>query len=137
MPRYTEVESMSQPILYLDRSKIRSGAESELPEAVSRLVSFVEAEEPQLLVYGVSIDEASMSMVVSAVHPDSSSLERHLSIGAAEFRKVGRFIDLQSIEVVGPVSARAAERLQEKAAALGSGATVAISAVAAGFSRLR
>lgn len=127
---------MSHPILYLDRSTIRSGAESELREAVSRLVSFVKDEEPQLLAYAFSIDEASQSMVVSAVHPDSASLERHLAIGGDEFRKVGRYIDLQSIEVVGAVSPRAAEQLQEKAAALGASATVAINAVAAGFSRL-
>jgi hypothetical protein len=75
-------------------------------------------------------------MVVAAVHPDSASLERHLSIGGDEFRRVGRYIDLRSIEVVGPVSARAIEQLEEKAAALGEAATIEITQVVAGFSRL-
>ena len=127
---------MTHPILYVDRSEIHPGAVPALRAAVTRLVSFIEAQEPQLLAYGFSIDDESRSMVVTAVHPDSASLERHLTIGGDEFRKVGRHIELRSIEVVGPVSARAVERLQEKAAALGSDARVDVKAVAAGFSRL-
>jgi quinol monooxygenase YgiN len=127
---------MSHPILYLDRSTVRPGIEAELRDAVARLVAFVSDEEPQLLAYEVAIDETSHSMVVAAVHPDSASLERHLSIGGDEFRRVGRYIDLRSIEVVGPVSARAIEQLEEKAAALGEAATIEITQVVAGFSRL-
>jgi len=128
---------MSQPILYLDRSTIHPGMEARLREAVSRLVAFVEEQQPQVLAYGVSIDDASHAMVVSAVHPDSASLERHLAMGGDEFRKVGTFIELQSIQVVGALSDHAVEQLGRKAAALGEHATVEISPVAAGFSRLR
>ena len=127
---------MSQPILYLDRSTIHPGMEVQLREAVSRLVAFVEEQQPQLLVYGCSIDDTSHTMVVSAVHPDSASLERHLAIGGDEFRKVGTYIQLQSIQVVGPVSDHAVEQLNRKAAALGDGVSIDISPVTAGFSRL-
>jgi len=127
---------MSHPILYLDRSAIHPGREVELREAVSHLMAFVEDQQPQLLAYGVSIDDSSHAMVVSAIHPDSASLERHLAIGGDEFRKVGRYIQLQSIEVVGPVSERAVEQLERKAAALGEGVSIHVSGVTAGFSRL-
>ena len=127
---------MSHPILYLDRSTIHPGVEAELREAVSRLVAFVEDQQPQLLAYGFSIDDSSHEMIVSAVHPDSASLERHLAMGGDEFRRVGRYIQLESIDVVGPVSDHAVEQLKQKAAALGEGASIHISAVAAGFSRL-
>ena len=127
---------MSHPILYFDRSDIHPGMEPELRKAVPRLVAFVKAQQPQLLVYGISIEDSSHSMVVSAVHPDSASLERHLSIGGDQFRKIGRFIELRSIEVVGPVSVRAVLQLEEKAASLGERATVEVSQVVAGFSRL-
>jgi hypothetical protein len=127
---------MSYPILYLDRSTIHPGTEVELREAVARLVALVEDQQPQLLAYGFSIDDSSHAMIVSAVHPDSASLERHLAMGGDEFRRVGRYIELESIEVVGPVSDRAVEQLKQKAAALGDGASIHISPVAAGFSRL-
>ena len=127
---------MSQPILYLDRSTILPGSEAELRDAVTRLVAFVEANQPQLLVYGVSVDESSRSMVVTAVHPDSASLERHLAMGGDAFARVGRYIRLESIQAIGPVSDRAVEELAQKAAALGQGVRVDVTPVAVGFSRL-
>jgi hypothetical protein len=125
---------MGSPILYLDRSDVRPGTVSGLRTAVSELVAFVEAREPQLLAYGFAIDEDAMTMTVVAAHPDSASLERHLTIGGPEFLRVGAFITLRSIEVYGDPSAAAIQQLDEKARALG-GASVVVHRLAAGFSR--
>lgn len=125
---------MTSPILYIDRSDVRPGTVAELRSAVSQLVVFVEAREPQLLAYGFVIDEEALAMTVIAAHPDSASLERHLIIGGPEFQRVGAFITLRSIEVYGDPSAAAVEQLRAKARALGD-ATIVVHDLAAGFAR--
>ena len=66
---------MSEPILYLDRSVIRSPDVVGLREAVANLTEFVRKREPQLLFYGFEIDERMATMRVVAVHPDSEQLK--------------------------------------------------------------
>lgn len=125
---------MTQPIVYVDRSEIRPGATAELRQAVERLVAFVEEREPQLLAYGVHIDEESGTMWITAVHPDSASLELHMKVGGPEFLRVGQFIVLRAIDVYGEPSAEAEALLAEKARRLGN-ATLAIHPRTAGFAR--
>lgn len=123
-----------EPIVYIDRSEIRPGARAQLRDAVARLVAFVEEHEPQLAVYSIHLDENASAMTVLAVHPDSASLELHLRVGGPEFRRVGEFILLRSIDVYGEPSPIALELLEEKAKMLGD-ATVAVHPRTAGFSR--
>lgn len=125
---------MTSPILYIDHSDVRSGTVAELRGAVSQLVAFVEEREPQLLAYGFAIDEEALAMTVIAAHPDSASLERHLTIGGPEFQRVGAFITLRSIEVYGHPSPAAVEQLRDKARALGD-ATIVVHGLASGFAR--
>jgi hypothetical protein len=127
---------MSEPILYVDRSIIRSPDLAGLREAVANLTEFVHEREPQLLFYGFEIDEPTSTMRVVAVHPDSESLETHLGIGGPEFRKVGAFIDLQQIEVFGRPSATVLGQLRQKAAVLGKDAHVDVHELASGFERI-
>jgi hypothetical protein len=127
---------MSEPIVYVDRSVIRSPDLAGLRQSVADLTEFVREREPQLLLYGFEIDEASSTMRVIAVHPDPESLNRHLGIGGPEFRKVGAFIDLQQVDVFGRPSAAVLERLQQKAAMLGTVARVDVHELASGFERL-
>ena len=64
-------------------------------------------------------------MTVTAVHPDSESLELHMEIGREEFRKLGDMVTLRTIEVYGSISDRAREMLGQKATMLeGSSVTV-------------
>jgi hypothetical protein len=127
---------MSEPIVYVDRSVIRSPDIAGLRAAVANVTMFVREREPQLLFYGFEIDEPASTMRVVAVHPDSESLETHLGIGGPEFRKVGAFIDLQHIELFGRPSAAVLGQLQEKAAMLGTDARVDVRELASGFERL-
>lgn len=124
-----------QPIVYLDRSDVHEGRLDDLKDGIVRLVDFIEAHEPQLLAYGFHLDEEARTMTVLAVHPDSASLELHLEVGQMEFRKLGDLITLRSIEVYGPVSARARGLLDRKLEMLGEGGVV-VSERYAGFSRL-
>jgi len=130
------IASAPEPIVYIDRSDIRKGSLDELKEGVSRLVEFIEAREPQLIAYGFYLDEPAATMTVVAVHPDSASLELHMDVGAAEFRKLAHLLTLTAIECYGRPSERALEQLRRKADALGDGSTVVSIRRFAGFAHL-
>jgi hypothetical protein len=128
--------SASEPIVYIDHSDIREGSLDELKVGIQRLVHLIDAREPQLITYGFYIDEDAARMTVVAVHPDSPSLELHMDIGSAEFRKLAHLLTLTSIECYGRPSERALEQLRRKAAALGDGGTVVSIGRFAGFAHL-
>jgi hypothetical protein len=126
----------SEPIVYVDHSDIRQGSLEELKTGVRRLVGFVEAREPQLISYGFYIDEDAMKMTVVAVHPDQASLELHMDIGSAEFRKLAHLLTLTAIECYGRPSDKALEQLRQKTAMLGDGGTIVSVDRSAGFTRI-
>jgi hypothetical protein len=130
------VPSPSEPIVYIDHSDIREGSLEELEDGVRRLVEFIEAREPRLISYGFYIDEDAMKMTVVAVHPDQASLELHLDVGSAEFRKLAHLLTLTGIECYGRPSEKALEQLRQKAAMLGEGGTVVSVDRSAGFRRI-
>jgi hypothetical protein len=123
-----------QPIVYVDSSTIRDGKLEELKVAMKGLAAFVEANMPRLISYGFFLDREQRHMTVVAVHPDSASLEFHMDVGGAEFRKFADLIELSRIEVYGRVSDPVLERLHQKARMLGSG-TVTVHELYAGFAR--
>jgi hypothetical protein len=114
----------SGPIVYIDHSQIREDSIDELKTGVQRLVEFIDAREPQLITYGFYIDEDAATMTVVAVHPDSTSLERHMAIGSEEFRKLAHLVTLTAIECYGRPSDKAIGQLREKAAMLGDSEAV-------------
>lgn len=122
-------------IVYIDHSDIREGRLADLEEGIRRLVDLIDEREPRLLAYGFHLDEGGSQMTVTAVHPDSASLELHMEIGREEFRKLGDMISLKQIEVYGSISERAREMLEQKAAALG-GSGVTVRKRFEGFSRM-
>lgn len=111
-------------IVYVDHSDILEGRLEDLKEGIRRVVDFIEAREPQLIAYGFHLDEAAGLMTVTAVHPDSVSLEVHLEIGREEFRKLGEMIRLRRVEVYGTISDQAREMLEQKVQMLGGKVTV-------------
>lgn len=125
---------MSQPIVYVDTSTIRSGKLEVVKQEIERLVEFVDANMPRLISYGFYFDEAETQMTVVAVHPDSASMIHHMDVGRPEFQKFGDLIELQRIEVYGHVTDEVLDRLHKKAEMLGTG-TVAVHELRAGFHR--
>lgn len=112
---------MSQPIVYIDTSKIRSGKLDELKQSITDLVGFVEAHVPRLISYHFFFNDDRTRMTVVAIHPDSDSLEYHMDTGKEEFRKFTELIELEKIEVYGEISESVLERLHKKARDLGDG----------------
>jgi hypothetical protein len=87
------------PIVYVDRSDVHEGCLNELKVDIHALVAFVDAHQPQMAMYGIYLDDQAHRMTVVSVHPNSTSLERHIKLGAPEFRKLAPYIDLREIEV--------------------------------------
>jgi hypothetical protein len=121
-------------IVYIDHSDIHEGRLDELKEGIRRLIDVIEVREPRLIEYSFHLDEDAGRMTVTAVHPDSESLELHLEIGKEEFRKLGDMVTLREIAVYGSISDRAREMLEQKAAMLG-GSSVTVSERFGGFAR--
>ena len=121
-------------IVYIDRSDIHPGSLEALKAGVIHLVDEIDRLEPQLIAYGFHVDEEAERMTVTAVHPDSASLELHLDVGREKFRGLADLLTLREIEVYGPVSERARAMLEQKAEMLGGARIVAVS-THAGFAR--
>ena len=90
---------MTQPIVYLDTSEVRSGRLAELKAAMNDLARFVQANEPQLFAYHVYFTEDGTQMSVLHINPDSASLERHMNVAGPMFPPIGEFIRLLAIDV--------------------------------------
>lgn len=125
---------MTQPIVYIDTSRIREGKRAELKKAMKKLTAFVDEHVPRLLSYGFYLNEDQTQMTVVAIHPDSESIEYHMDVGKEEFKKFSDYIELLKIEIYGNVSEPVLERLHKKANMLGN-ATVSVHEHHAGFDR--
>jgi hypothetical protein len=125
---------MSDPILYIDVSDIRPGKLTIVRKLIADLVAFVDAKEPQLIVYDFFIDEAESTVTCLALHPDSASMEFHMDIGWEMFRAFSEHIDQRSINVYGNASDTVMARLHQKIEMLGKG-TVTAHRLQAGFIR--
>jgi hypothetical protein len=134
-PDLQEEVTILDSIVYIDHSDIREGKLQEVKARIHELVEFVDAHEPQLLAYGVYIDEEGGAVSVVAIHPDSSSLELHLEIGGPAFRKFIGLIDLRTIEVYGRLGNKVLEQLHQKVEMLGEHGSVIIHEQDAGFTR--
>jgi hypothetical protein len=121
-------------IVYVDHSDIDMSRVDELKAGIRRCVDFIEEREPQLIAYGFHLDEDHGRMTVTAVHPDSASLELHMEVGREEFRKLGEMLTLRDIEVYGSISERVRDLLEQKSAMLG-GSGVRIVERFEGFAR--
>lgn len=127
---------MSDPIVYVDRSRIRRGKLEEVKRKVVELVDFIVEREEQLLFYGFYIDEETARMTVVAIHPDAASVETHMEVGGEAFRGFAELIVMEGIEVYGEPSERMLEQLQSKADDLGEAGEVSVRTLHAGFTRL-
>jgi hypothetical protein len=115
---------MSSPILVVDSSDIREGKLDEVKAGVEDLVAFVEANEAEPLAYDIYFDEAGAQMTVVQIHPDSTSLERHLRVAGPVFRRFADLLTLARVDVYGSPSEAALEQMRSKARLLGNGPVV-------------
>ncbi|WP_227354318.1 hypothetical protein [Haladaptatus salinisoli] len=108
-------------IVYVDRSTVREGKLGELKAAMTELVDFVEANEPDILSYDVYFTDDGTRMTVMHAHADSASLAYHLEVAGPEFPPIGEFIELETIDVYGRPDENIVREMREKASMLGTG----------------
>jgi hypothetical protein len=125
---------MPTPIIVVDSSEIRAGKLGEVKAGVEELVAFVEENEAEPLAYHIYFDEAGTLMTVVQIHPDSASLERHLTVAGPVFRRFADLLTLVNVDVYGKASEAALEQIRGKARLLGA-APLAVHELHAGFSR--
>jgi quinol monooxygenase YgiN len=126
---------MSEPIIALDTSLIRVGRLDELKRAVAELVEFVRSNEPRPIVYEVYVDNTESRMTVVQVHPDSASMEYHMTVAGPAFAGFAELVTLSTLDVYGKPSEELLELLRRKVQMLGD-ATVNVHDLQAGFARI-
>lgn len=126
---------MHDLIVYVDRSRVREGKLGELEDAMDELAAFVEANEPEMLTYNVHFNAEGTRMTVVHAHDGPASLEAHFEIAGDRFAPVGEFIELETIDVYGHPGEDLVQRLEDKAATLGTG-RVRVHELAHGFERI-
>ena len=126
---------MSEPIISLDTSLIRVGRLDELKSAVAELVEFVRSNEPRPIVYEVYVDNTESRMTVVQVHPDSASMEYHMTVAGPAFAGFAELVTLSTMDVYGKPSEELLELLRRKVQMLGE-ATVNVHDLQAGFARI-
>jgi len=126
---------MSEPLISLDTSLIRDGRLDELKEAVTELVEFVRSNEPRPIAYEVYFDETGSRMTVVQVHPDSASMEYHMTVAGPAFAGFAELVTLSTLDVYGKPSEALLELLRRKVQLLGD-ATVVVHDLQAGFARI-
>ena len=125
---------MSEPLIYVDRSKVRAGALPQLKSAIEELADFIEEHEPRLISYSAYFSADGGEMTVVHVHADPASLDHHMDVIAPRLERFADLLILSSITIYGQPSARALAQLQDKIRLLGAG-EVTVHPSHAGFSR--
>jgi len=125
---------MSEPIVSIDRSEIREGKLNDLKVAVAELVAFVESNEQRPILYEIFFDETGTLMTVVQVHPDSESMEYHMTVAVPAFAGFAELVTLSTLDVYGEPSEALLEQLRRKVQMLGP-ATVVVHDLQAGFAR--
>jgi hypothetical protein len=126
---------MTEPLIAVDSSQIREGKLDAVKAGVAELAEFVEANEPEMIVYSIYLDEEAGRMTVVQIHPNSASMERHMEIAAPVFRKFAGLLLMTRVDFYGTPSEALLERTRQKAELLGS-APVVVNELQAGFARL-
>jgi len=126
---------MSEPVISIDTSSIRDGKLDELKRAVADLVEFVRSNEPRPIAYQVYVDDIASRMTVVQVHPDSASMEYHMTVAGPAFAGFAELVTLSTLDVYGKPSGELLELLRRKVQMLGD-ATVVVHDLQAGFARI-
>ena len=121
-------------ILVVDSSEIREGRLEDVKAGVEDLVAFVEANEADPHAYDIYFDDAGKQMTVVQIHPDSASLERHLTMAGPIFRRFADLLTLGRVDVYGKASQAALDQIRGKAQLLGN-APVVVHELHSGFTR--
>lgn len=125
---------MPEPIIFVDVSEIVPGKLEDAKAAFKELAAFVEANEPRAISYNVFFNATDTVVTVIQVHPDSASMEFHVTAGADLFKRFAGLLTMRRMAIYGESSPELLEAMRSKASMLGAPG-VEIHDLHAGFSR--
>lgn len=91
------------------RLKVFDGEVEPFRHAVARLVSWVEAAEPDVLLYRFFLDEDATAARAIHVYADWRALERHNATSSGPIREVLEHCTLIDVEVLGDLPSEAVQ----------------------------
>ena len=124
---------MAGSLIYVGTHAITPG-KLDLAKEVSReLGSFLDANHPRMLHFGIYIADDAHEMTVIQVHPDEDSLRLHMQLARERIAKAYEFLTTTRIDIYGTPS----EALVDQIRQMGAGAPpIRFNVATAGFSRL-
>lgn len=123
------------PLLFIDVSEIVPGELDNVKAEFRQLATFVEENEPRAISYNVFFSTDETIVTVVQVHPDSASMELHMSVGAELFQRFSGLLTMRRMEIYGEPTAALLGAMQAKAVMLGA-AGVDVHHLGTGFTRL-
>jgi hypothetical protein len=125
---------MSEPLVFIDISEILEGKIEDLKAAIEDLAAFVEDNEPRAVAYSFYFDEDATTMTVVQVHPDSASMEFHMTAAADIFPRFVGLVRMLTMDIYGTPSDELLDLTRKKAQMLGASA-LRVHELQAGFAR--
>ena len=125
---------MTEPLVFIDISEILEGKIEDLRGRIKDLASFVEENEPRTIAYSFYFDKDATKMTVVQVHPDSASMQFHMTAAADIFPRFVGLVRMLTMDIYGTPSDDLLELMRSKAKMLGTG-SVGIHELQAGFAR--
>ena len=126
---------MPPPFIFIATNRLKPGRLERERERVSRLVAFIEANEPRLIAFNEYLNDAGDEVSVVQVHPDAASMEAHMGIvGEWATEAYAETLDATvSVQVFGQPTVAILDLLRRQA---GSGVVVTLNGEAlGGFTR--
>jgi hypothetical protein len=125
---------MAEPLIFIDVSEVLDGKLEDVKLGFKELSAFVDANEPRALSYNVFFDEPDRTVTVVQVHPDSESMEFHMTAGAELFKGFKGLLQMQTMDIYGRPSENLLRLMTDKAAMLDA-RSVRVHDLHAGFTR--
>ena len=110
---------MSGPFIFIATNRLKPGKLAEERERVPGLVTFLEANEPQLIAFNEYVNKEGTEVAVVQVHPDADSMAFHMGVVAERAAAAyAETVDATtSIQVFGMPSDAVLKMLEQQAGA--------------------
>ena len=108
---------MPTPFIFIATNRLKPGRLARERERVTRLVAFIEANEPRLIAFHEYANEDGTEVGVVQIHPDADSMEFHMQVirQRAEQAYAETLDATTSIQVYGAPSEAIMEMLRRSA----------------------
>jgi hypothetical protein len=126
---------VAEPLIFIDVSEVLEGKFEDVKRGFKELAEFVDANEPRAISYNVFFDEPGRTVTVVQLHPDSASMEVHMTAGSELFKVFKGLLQMQTMDIYGQPSENLLRLMKDKAAMLGA-RSVRVHDLHAGFTRL-